>query len=104
MNTYIGTKIVKANPMTRLEYNKLRGWELPVDENGSDEGYLVEYVDGGKPNHSAYKGYISWSPKDVFERAYAKSDGLTSDTLLKHLELGAKLLDKHRLVTTTQQQ
>lgn len=70
MKEYIGTKIISAKPMTRAEYNALRGWEVPADENPHDEGYLVEYSDGGKPNHPGFKGYISWSPKDIFERAY----------------------------------
>ncbi|OPE00278.1 crAss001_48 related protein [Pseudomonas aeruginosa] len=67
---YIGTKIILALAMTRLAYNEYRGWDLPADENGADEGYLVEYQDGGKPNHPAHDGYISWSPKDQFDAAY----------------------------------
>lgn len=67
---YIGTKTVQAVPMSRLAYNTLRNWQLPADENGEDEGYLVECEDGGKPNMIGYAGYISWSPKDVFERTY----------------------------------
>lgn len=47
---FIGTKLINAIPMTRKRYNDFRGWELPADENGEDEGYLVEYLDGGKPN------------------------------------------------------
>jgi hypothetical protein len=70
MNTYIGTKIVQATPMDRLSYNQYRGWNLPEDEAGSDEGYLVEYLDGGKPNHANHQGYISWSPKEQFDAAY----------------------------------
>ena len=70
MKKYVGMKIINAKPMTRLEYNTFRGWERPADEDGSDEGYLVEYTDGGKANTEQYKGYVSWSPKDVFERAY----------------------------------
>lgn len=70
MNTYIGTKLVKAEPLTRREYNNLRGWKLPDDENGDDEGYLVEYLDGGKANHKDFIGYISWSPKEQFDNAY----------------------------------
>lgn len=50
MTQHIGVKLINAYPMTRLAYNDFRGWELPSDENGSDEGYLVEYLDGGKPN------------------------------------------------------
>ncbi|KDR25956.1 DUF2829 domain-containing protein [Caballeronia zhejiangensis] len=70
MQRFIGTKTVNAVPMSRLEYNQLRGWTVPEDEDPLDPGYLVEYVDGGKSNHPDFKGYISWSPKDVFERAY----------------------------------
>lgn len=69
---YVGTKAVKALPMNRGEYNDYRGWNHPNDENVTDEGYLVEYLDGGASNHPKHKGYISWSPKDVFERSYKK--------------------------------
>ena len=75
MKTYIGTKIVHATPMDRAAYNEYRGWELPADENGADDGYLVEYADGGRANDSRHAGYISWSPKDVFERAYRPMQG-----------------------------
>ena len=70
--TYEGTKRVHARPMNRGEYNAYRGWEVPADENPADDGYLVEYLDGGKSNHPDHAGYISWSPKDVFERAYCE--------------------------------
>ena len=70
MKKYIGKKEVNVIPMNRQEYNDFRGWKLPDDENGEDEGYLVEYVDGGKANTPQYNGYVSWSPSDVFERAY----------------------------------
>lgn len=67
---YVGTKAVKALPMSRGEYNDYRGWTLPEDEDGTDPGYLVEYLDGGQANHSKHKGYISWSPQAVFEKSY----------------------------------
>jgi hypothetical protein len=70
LNTYVGTNIVSALPMNRADYNTLRGWTLPVDENGADEGYLVEDVNNSKPNHPDYKGYVSWSPTEQFERIY----------------------------------
>ncbi|HEN1221992.1 TPA: DUF2829 domain-containing protein, partial [Klebsiella pneumoniae] len=50
MTQHIGVKLINAFPMTRQAYNDFRGWQLPADENGSDDGYLVEYLDGGKPN------------------------------------------------------
>ena len=58
--------------MTRGEYNEYRGWATPEGEDPQDAGYLVEYQDGGKANDSRHTGYISWSPKDVFERSYQK--------------------------------
>jgi len=70
MQEFYGTKKLKAKPMTRGDYNKYRGWGNPKDENPNDLGYLVEYLDGGAPNHEAHSGYISWSPKDIFEAAY----------------------------------
>lgn len=70
MKQYIGAKIVNAKPMSRKEYNDFRGWQLPADENGEDEGFLVEYVYGGKANTDAYQGYVTWLQKDVFEGAY----------------------------------
>jgi len=66
---YIGVKMVEAVPMTRLEYNQYRGWDLPADENGSDDGFMVEYLNGGESNDSRHDGYISWSPKKIFEQA-----------------------------------
>lgn len=91
MDTYIGTKMLCAKEMTRGEYNKLRGWDIPADENPEDAGYLVEYHDGGKPNHPDFKGYISWSPKDVFERAYRRADSMTFGLAIEALKQGKKV-------------
>ena len=91
MNRYIGTKAINAKPMSRQAYNDLRGWVVPADENPADDGYLVEYIDGGQANHPDYEGYISWSPKDVFERAYRRSDNLTFGEALELLKAGKKV-------------
>lgn len=69
MKTYTGTKLIKAEPMTRAFYNLYRNWPAIKDELDT-EGYLVEYLDGGEANDTRHAGYISWSPKDVFEAAY----------------------------------
>ena len=66
---YIGTKVVHATPMSRAVYNDFRGWTMPENEQ-DDEGYLVQYTESLQGNDSTYLGYISWSPKDVFERSY----------------------------------
>jgi hypothetical protein len=91
MKRYIGTKIITAQPMNRADYNTYRGWALPSDENGEDEGYLVEYLDGGKPNDSRHTGYISWSPKDQFENAYRESGNMTFGLAIEALKRGHKI-------------
>lgn len=91
MQTYIGTKMIRAKAMTRGDYNKLRGWNIPADENPNDEGFLVEYLDGGKANHKDYDGYISWSPKDVFERAYRPVTGMTFGQAIEAMRGGFKV-------------
>jgi hypothetical protein len=94
MKRYIGTKLINAKPMTRQAYNDFRGWTLPADENGADEGYLVEYVDGGKGNTDHYAGYVSWSPADVFDRAYRPCEGMTFGQAIESLKAGQKVARK----------
>lgn len=91
MQRYIGTKLINAKPMTRAEYNAFRGWTVPADENPDDAGYLVEYVDGGKGNTDHYAGYVSWSPADVFDRAYRPCEGMTFGQALEALKAGQKV-------------
>lgn len=91
MQLYIGTKRVKATPMNRLEYNTLRGLVVPANENPADDGYLVEYTDGGAPNMPGYAGYISWSPKEQFENAYKITEGMTFSEAVSALKIGHKV-------------
>lgn len=94
MEQFIGTKIINAKQMGRLEYNQFRGWELPADENGADDGFLVEYVDGGAANTTEYAGYISWSPSEVFQNAYKSSGELSFGDALVYLKDGKKVARK----------
>lgn len=97
--TYIGTKVIHAIRMSRLTYNQLRGWTVPANENGADEGYLVQYADGQETNVPGYTGYVSWSPRDVFERSYrevGQSPAPKPETFLdrlvkEHADLGLKV-------------
>lgn len=91
MKSYIGVKEIKAKVMNRQEYNDYRGWELPSDEDGSDEGYLDEYLDGGQANHPSHKGYISWSPKKVFDNVYRKVSGLSFGFAIEAAKQGKKI-------------
>ena len=45
--------------MTRLEYNQFRGWTLPADEDGEDEGFLVNFG-----------FHTAWWPKDVVDKHF----------------------------------
>lgn len=76
MDSYIGVKRVRAKPMSRWDFNilanvKIERWDFNAEERLTlEKGYLVEYQDGGKPNIEGFAGYVSWSPKDVFEKSY----------------------------------
>lgn len=67
MKQYTGTKTVKAMPMTMgeaYERKLLKEGVRPSECETDKAGYLVEYEDG----------YQSWSPADVFEKAYKVAD------------------------------
>ena len=74
LKQYTGTKTVKARPMTMgeaYECKLLKEGVRPSKCETDKAGYLVEYGDG----------YMSWSPKDVFDAAYKPSE-----TFLERLE------------------
>lgn len=91
MRQYIGTKIINAKSINRADYNTFRGWQLPENENGADEGYLVEYTDGGKPNVEGFAGYVSWSPKEQFDKAYRSTDAMNFGLAVEALKKGLKV-------------
>ena len=77
MEKYIGTKVVKAEPMTMTEAQKVLGRELKPATLGED-GYLVEYNDG----------YKSWSPKSMFEEAYREVGSVNFGGAINLLKAG----------------
>lgn len=81
MNKYIGTKLIEAKPMNLGDYNKFKGWPIPEDEDPKREGYLVKYSDD----------YISWSPKEVFEKAYLEVD--ENKNLPSGVSVGAEMVE-----------
>ncbi|MFX0200994.1 MAG: DUF2829 domain-containing protein, partial [Candidatus Hodarchaeota archaeon] len=59
MKSYIGAKIIQAEPMDECAFlEQYRKQDVTNQE--THPGYRVHYPDG----------YISWSPKEVFENAY----------------------------------
>lgn len=95
MKQYTGTKTLLAVAMSRGEYNAYRGWTPPEGEDQTTTGYLVEYTDGGQANDSRHAGYISWSPADVFEKAYRPS-GTHADRVRNELADRSAELEKLR--------
>lgn len=92
MKQFLGTKQILARPMTFGEYFAYRSGAInPESHAPEDAGYLVEYLDSGKPNHPGHAGYISWSPKEVFERAYRPVDGLTFGLAIEALKAGKRV-------------
>lgn len=80
MEKYLGVKLIEAEPQTKFE---------PIDRNGHtypiiNDGYKVVYPDG----------YVSWSPKDVFEEAYRRIDNLTFGLAIEALKKGFKVARK----------
>lgn len=58
---YIGSKIITARPMDEFRFLKdYKGQIVDGRNRESRAGYIVTYPGG----------YVSWSPKDVFETAY----------------------------------
>jgi len=74
-DSYVGTKVVGATTMTKNDFLTYIG----KDNDPADDapGFMVEYLDGGKPNHPLHKGYISWSPVDVFTKNYISIGDIT---------------------------
>lgn len=81
MDSYIGTKLISAEAMNLGDYNKYREWQIPANENPEKEGYLVRYSDD----------YYSWSPKEVFEKAYLMVDD--NPDLPSGVSIGPKMVD-----------
>lgn len=94
MKTYVGTKVLNAKPMSLGDYNKFRDWEVPSNEDPATAGYLVEYLDGGKANTEGYAGYVSWSPKDAFEKSYQPVDEMSFGHAMMMVDAGYRVARK----------
>lgn len=88
---YYETRKIQATPMTLEAYNIYRGWTLPEDEDGADEGYLVEADDGSPRNHPNHAGYISWLPREAFNDFYQASGYMNFSHALQALKDGHRV-------------
>lgn len=93
-SNYIGTKSINGFLMNKETYCKLRGWDVPADEDPLEYGYLVEYPNS-KSNHPQFRGYISWSPKAAFEASYRDVEkGCTFGHAVELMKSGFKVARK----------
>ena len=88
MKQYIGSKIVKAWPCYRIpviggrfEYCKLDEVVPSCITGKIEDGYRVEYEDG----------YLSWCPKNAFEKAYRETTGLSFGLAIEAAKMGKKI-------------
>ena len=91
MKQYIGTKIVQAEPAVRIMDIAFNVRVVPLTEHPIthpddtvDLGYKVRYEDG----------YESFSPQDVFEKAYRESDGLPFGLAIEAAKMGKRIARK----------
>ena len=85
MERYIGIKVVKAIPMTRGYFKSSHRVFIPHgDSIIDDDGYMVQYEDG----------YESWSPKDVFDKAYRRIDYMTFGLAIEAMRKGLRVQRK----------
>lgn len=83
MKKYIGTKTVSAAPAWRIDGKVyLKDGSVPVPRSmNREDGYKVVYEDG----------YESWSPKDVFEKAYKVAETFLDRLHIELKDLYAKM-------------
>jgi len=76
MKRYIGVKLIEAEPQIK---------NFSTSDGGyGREGYKVIYPDG----------YVSWSPKDVFEEAYRPTTRMTFGLAIEAVKKGSRVARK----------
>ena len=93
MTAFVGTQMISAVEMTRGEYNEYREWKVPENENPTDEGYLLENKELTS-NDERHVGYISWLPKNEFEKIYCAEGHLTFSQALDFAKNGELICRK----------
>lgn len=82
MKRYIGTKIIEAEPAYKVDGKTVQPTDWPVPEGSkAEEGYAVRYPDG----------YMSWSPKEVFEEAYRQTNAMPFGLAIEAVKKGKRI-------------
>lgn len=87
MKQYIGTKLIEAEPAYRCTDGSGKVVITPHPEGAFpnypsiEDGYRVRYPDG----------YVSWSPKAVFEEAYRPTTGMSFGLAIEAAKKGHRI-------------
>lgn len=87
MKQYIGTKLIEAEPAYRCTDGSGKVVITPHPEEAFpnypsiEDGYRVRYPDG----------YVSWSPKAVFEEAYRPTTGMSFGLAIEAAKKGHRI-------------
>lgn len=89
MEQYVGSKIVQAEPAWLVFEKEGEAGKIVVQDHDLElttaktvlNGYKVVYEDG----------YESWSPKEVFEEAYRRTDGMNFGLAIEAAKMGKKI-------------
>lgn len=94
MKKYIGTKMIQAEPAKRywmpigakviVGEHEMVQQEVVAAATSCDEGYRVRYPDG----------YTSFSPKEVFEEAYRRTDNMNFGLAIEAAKMGERIARK----------
>ena len=94
MKKYIGTKMIQAEPAkcywmpsgvkVIAGKSEIVAQEIVAEAVSCDEGYKVWYSDG----------YVSWSPKEVFEDAYRLTDAMNFGLAIEAAKMGERIARK----------
>ena len=95
LKLYIGTKIVKAEPMAKSSA-VTKGWARSSSEGNEDvPGYHVQYIN---PDGSTYD---SWSPKDVFEQSYQIVENFKDSLFISKLRIRMLIAEAETLLNVS---
>lgn len=87
MKQYIGTKLIEAEPAYRCTDGSGKVVITPHPEEAFpnypsiEDGYRVRYPDG----------YVSWSPKETFEKAYRPTTGMSFGLAIEAAKKGHRI-------------
>lgn len=85
LTQFAATHTIFAKPMNLGEYNNLRGWTIPADEDPSEEGFLI--VHGNKKPEAILLSDLTWAKKSTFENKYTATDTFDQRLKLELVEL-----------------